>query len=54
MGPLFYTSTSGAFASAFAGGSVVAHTGLFNGHVIRMGVNYHFNSVPSEPIVAKY
>jgi outer membrane immunogenic protein len=50
VGPLFYTSTSG----AFAGGSVVAHTGLFDGHVIRMGVNYHINSVPSEPIVAKY
>ena len=46
VGPLFYTSTSG--------GSVAGHTGLFDGHVIRMGVNHHFNSVPSEPIVAKY
>ncbi|MFY9627796.1 MAG: outer membrane beta-barrel protein [Methylocystis sp.] len=50
VGPLFYTSTSG----PFAGGSVVAHTGTFDGHVIRMGVNYHFNSVPSEPIIVKY
>ncbi len=45
VGPLFYTSTSG----AFAGGSVVAHTGLFDGHVIRMGVHRSRSSLNIDP-----
>ena len=50
VGPLFYTSTT----AGYAGGSVVAHTGLFDGHVVRLGLNYHFNKAGPAPIVAKY
>jgi len=27
--------------------------GQFNGHIVRVGLNYHFNFDPSAPIVAK-
>ena len=26
----------------------------FNGHIVRAGVNYHFNSVAPVPVYAKY
>jgi opacity protein-like surface antigen len=45
VGALFYTS---------GGLSAVAHTALFDGHVIRAGVNYHFNWGAPAEIVAKY
>ena len=50
VGPLFYTSAS----AGYAGLSVVAHTGLFDGHVIRTGVNYHFNWGEPGSVIAKY
>jgi len=34
--------------------SSVAHTGLFDGHVIRTGVNYRFGGAAPESVVAKY
>ncbi len=26
----------------------------FNGNIVRVGVNYHFNFAPPAPVVAKY
>jgi opacity protein-like surface antigen len=50
VGPLFYIS-SAKTGSQF---STAGYTALFNGNVVRAGVNYHFNGVGPAPIVAKY
>jgi hypothetical protein len=46
VGALYYANKSGL--------SGVMHTGVFDGHVFRLGVNYHFNGASAEPVVAKY
>ncbi|QGM46294.1 outer membrane protein [Methylocystis heyeri] len=46
VGALYYANKSGL--------SGVMHTGTFDGHVFRLGVNYHFNGASAEPVVAKY
>ncbi len=47
-GPLYYTTTKPLTWSS------AAHTGQFDGNVVRLGLNYHFNGAGSGPVVAKY
>ncbi len=50
FGPVFYTS-SAKTGSQF---STAGYSAPFNGNVVRLGVNYHFNGAGPAPIVAKY
>jgi outer membrane immunogenic protein len=50
FGPVFYTS-SAKTGSQF---STAGYSAPFNGNVVRLGVNYHFNGAGAVPIVAKY
>jgi outer membrane immunogenic protein len=50
---------SGALGSTFTGGgsfftNVVGTTTKFDGHIVRAGVNYHFNWGAPAPVLAKY
>jgi len=45
---------SNTFANGVAGIAAVQSTTRFDGHVIRAGVNYHFNWAPPVPVVAKF
>jgi outer membrane immunogenic protein len=50
FGPVFYTS-SAKTGSLF---STAGYSAPFDGNVVRVGVNYHFNGAGAAPIVAKY
>ena len=50
FGPVFYTSS----ASTGHLFSTAGYSAPFNGNVVRLGVNYHFNGGGPAPIVAKY
>jgi len=50
FGPVFYTS-SAKTGSQF---STAGYSAPFNGNVVRLGLNYHFNGGGPAPIVAKY
>ena len=46
VGPLFYTSGQAL--------STAGYTAPFAGHIVRAGLNFHFNGAGAAPIVAKY
>jgi opacity protein-like surface antigen len=46
FGPVFYTSGKAL--------STAGYSAPFDGHIIRAGVNYHFNGASPEAIIAKY
>jgi outer membrane immunogenic protein len=50
-----FTATSGAFtAGAPAWASILRQNGQLDGHILRAGLNYHFNWGAPAPVVARY
>jgi opacity protein-like surface antigen len=48
IGPLYYNNTTALNWSS------VGYRADFSGNIVRMGVNYHFNGLAAEPVLAKF
>ena len=44
----------GSFIPGIVSAVLPAHTTRFNGHIVRAGINFHFNAPPPPPVYAKY